>query len=103
LKQILKKQTKGLKLHEIGGSALTALHEMYQIRGGVETTMYDNPLDKAKEKAGKVAEDTRTAASHSVDDIKTAAKSTEEKARMEGQKIKDDAKTVAKKAGWDMK
>ena len=92
-----------MKLHEIGGSALTALHEMYQIRGGVETTMYDNPLDKAKEKASKVAEDTRTAASHSVDDIKTAAKSTEEKARMEGQKIKDDAKTVAKKAGWDMK
>jgi len=65
--------------------------------------MYDNPLDKAKEKAGKVAEDTRIAASRSVEDLKTAAQSTEEKARMEGQTIQDDAKNVAKKARLNLK
>jgi hypothetical protein len=65
--------------------------------------MLDNPFDKAKEKASKVAEDTRMATSHSVDDIKTAAQSSGEKARMEGKKIKDDAKNVAKKVGLDRK
>lgn len=65
--------------------------------------MFDNPLDKVKEKAGNVAEDTNMAASRSVGDVKTAVKSTEEKARMEGQNLKDDAKTVGKKAGFDLK
>ncbi len=65
--------------------------------------MFDNPLDKAKEKAGKAAEEARMAASRSVESVKTAAQNTEEKAQMEGLTLKDDAKNLAKKARLDLK
>jgi len=110
LQQILKRQTKGLKIFAIWGSALTSFQEISHFRDGVENLMPDNPMDKAKEKANKAFNETRD----SYEVVKSAAKSSFKTAGVEGEKVMDevkkteskapsDLKGAAKKAGWDLK